>query len=456
MEKVSVVLPCYNHGKYVADAIKSVLNQTYEEIELFVFDNGSTDNSWEEIQKFDDPRMRKIRLEKNNLLMVKQQFIEMASGNYFAIMHSDDVWKEQKLEKQMELIKKNPNARVCFTWSSFVDENLDEIGGLEDFFQEYNKSEQEWWDAFMSRANHLSCPSFLCERDIYIRHFGRLYPYRQVADYYCWMKILEETNLYIVEEVLLNQRIHNSGKNKNESARTAENINREKTELKYIVYKVIDEMQDDVFLKYFCDEKKENTDYSHLDILCEKFLFFVHRNRGFFDERENAIRYYNTYFDYKEGEDIFYQYLEKKFGFSRQDFFDYTGCENDSMAIIESRNRRWELLENVDFSTITYPQSVTIYGCGQIGKVFYKKMKSYCHVEQFIDARPTNDFFDNVPIVTLDKAVLKESDVIVIIPSYDYKQIVENIRKEHSYLTEKNLVTFEDFIKTGRLYEAEI
>lgn len=64
MEKVSIVLPCYNHADYVGDSIRSVLNQTYQNFELFVFDNGSTDHSWEMINTFDDPRMIKIRLEK--------------------------------------------------------------------------------------------------------------------------------------------------------------------------------------------------------------------------------------------------------------------------------------------------------------------------------------------------------------------------------------------------------
>ena len=65
---VSIVLPCYDHGKYVKDAIESVLNQTYTDFELFVFDNGSTDDSWKVIQEIEDPRMVKVKLEHNDLL----------------------------------------------------------------------------------------------------------------------------------------------------------------------------------------------------------------------------------------------------------------------------------------------------------------------------------------------------------------------------------------------------
>ena len=119
---VSIVLPCYDHGKYVKDAIESVLNQTYTDFELFVFDNGSTDDSWKVIQEIEDPRMVKVKLEHNDLLEVKKQFIAMASGGHFAIMHSDDIWKREKLEKQIKFLDENKNARVWFTWSAYVDE----------------------------------------------------------------------------------------------------------------------------------------------------------------------------------------------------------------------------------------------------------------------------------------------------------------------------------------------
>lgn len=455
MEKVSVVLPCYNHGNYVADAINSVLNQTYSNFELFIFDNGSADNSWDVIQKFKDSRIKKIRFQENDLLKVKKQFIEMASGKYFAIMHSDDVWKEQKLEKQMALLTQNEDARVCFTWSKFVDEDLNDIEGLEEFFHEYNKTQQEWWKTFMSRANHLSCPSFICERDIYIKYFGKLYPYRQIADFYCWMKILEETNLYIVEEVLVNQRVHNSGKNKNESYRSTENLTRENIELKYIIYKIIDEMDDEVFVKYFCKSKEDQSQLKHIDVMCEKFMFFVHRNRGFLGEYDNAIRYYDTYFEYVEDGKVFYQYLNDKYNFSRNDFFTYTGGEKYTGGIIESRNHRWAKMENIDFSTVKYPVSLSIYGCGQIGKVFYKKIKDYCKVEQFIDGQPRADVYGDVQIVTVDQAVLNENSVIVVVPTYDFELIVEKIKNSHPYVCDDNIIKFDDFIGTGKIIDPE-
>lgn len=446
MEKVSIVLPCYNHAEYVGDSIRSVLNQTYQNFELFVFDNGSEDHSWEVIDTFDDPRLTKIRMEKNDLLEVKQQFIERATANYFAIMYSDDVWMDTKLEKQMKLIREK-GAKACFTWSKFVNENLEDMWKGEIFFNETNKSQKEWWQTFFRRANHLSCPSFLCDRDIYIRHFGRLYPYRQIADFYCWMKILEETNLYVVEEVLVNQRLHNEGKTPNECARTKENIYRENIELRHIIYKIIDEMPDEIFVNNFCEgiHKAE-----HIEVMCRKFLFFLKRKKGFSEEYDNVIRYYNTYFDYEENGRIFYKLLESQYNFSRNDFFQYTGVRDDMFSIIESRCGRWEIMESTDLSTLKYPDKISIYGFGAVGREFFQKISSYCTVEQFIDRQPQCESYEGVSIRTIPYADVHADTVILVIPTYDFEKIVEEIRETHPEIPRRNILKFEDFVGEGK------
>ena len=446
---VSIVLPCYDHGKYVKDAIESVLNQTYTDFELFVFDNGSTDDSWKVIQEIEDPRMVKVKLEHNDLLEVKKQFIAMASGGHFAIMHSDDIWKREKLEKQIKFLDENKNARVCFTWSAYVDEELESIEGMEDFFKEYNKPEKGWWDAFFSRANHLSCPSFLCEREIYIKYFGKLYPYRQIADFYCWMKILEETNIYIVEEVLVNQRVHYQGYNKNESSKTFENINRESMELKYIMYDIIDNMDDETFINNCCDLEEDRCCLDHMDVVCKKFFFFLNRCAVYTNEYENVVRYYNSHFAHEENGHVFYQFLDEQYGFSRNDFFAYEGNDGNSVNMLRSRIMRWAKLENTDFSTINYPGSISIYGCGQIGKIFGKKVMPYCHVQQFIDANPKISVYDGIPVVTLEQANIDAGSIIVVIPTYDLPQIIENIKIAHKQIADKNIISFDDLVNTG-------
>lgn len=451
MPVVSIVLPCYNHGAYVEDAIRSVLNQTYTDFELFVFDNGSTDDSWLKINRIDDPRMKKFRLDKNNLLEVKQYFIEKSSGKYCAIMHSDDVWMPEKLEKQVRFLEENSEARVCFTWSKYVDENLNEIPGKENFFRAYNKSQKEWWDAFYARGNHISCPSFICEKDIYIRYFGRLYPYRQIADYYCWLKILCKTNLYIVEEFLVKQRVHWFGKNMNESAETVDNSLRSEIELKHIEYRIINEMEDEVFVKNFVDETEIKKKYTHMDVLCWKILYFIKKGRKTERYRSYAVRFYEEYFVHESDGIPFYVYLSRNFGFSREDFFEYESGANFTKHMLRTRLKNWAQLANTDFSTLSYPRFLSIYGCGQIGKTLLKNIKSYCTVQQFIDKAPQKASYNGIPVKTPDNALYGQTEMIVVTPSYDFESIEASIRK--CCKEELNIVKIEDFLNTGEKLE---
>lgn len=455
MPMVSVVLPCYNHEKYVGESIQSVLKQTYADFELFVFDNGSEDNSWEVIQAFDDPRMIKIHLEDNDLLEVKKQFIQKASGKYMAIMYSDDIWLETKLEKQVMLLETTPDAKICFTWSKYVGENLEDISYRKDFFYEYNKTQKEWWAAFMDHNNHLSCPSLVCEKDIYEKYFGKLYPYRQIADYYCWMKMLEDYNLYMVEEILVNQRMHSEEGSQNESYPTTENVLRELIEKRYIFYHVIDEMKDSVFIDNFKDYLVDKNVYKHIDVLCEKFLFLCSRV-NIWEEADNVISFYCNYFHYEEEGIIFYERLRDKYGFSRKDYFELTGKIAMKDQIDKYRNARWVQMENADFSTIKYPDKLTIYGAANLGKALYRRIASYCIVEQFIDRCPQAETYKGIPIRSIENAKLDSETYIIVTPAYDYDKILLMLQEKYEGIKADNVIGLDKFLDKAMLLDDSI
>lgn len=446
-KKVSIVLPCYNHGKYIADALNSILNQTYDNYEVFVFDNGSQDDSWDVISNFNDHRIRKIKLKENNLLEVKRRFIEMSTGNYCAILYSDDVWKPRKLEKQMEFLDNNPEAKICFTWAEQVDENLAPYSGFVHYEVEKNKDQHGWWESFLQHANQLSCPSMVCEKEIYSKHFGRMYPYRQIADMYCWMKILQETNLYIVEEVLTMQRMHEKSSIKNESARTPENLRREYEELRICLFSIVDEMEDSIFWGDLCGvEKSVWKSKKHMDALCDKFMFFYADDSLIFDKHECAIRFYEKYFDYSDGEYMFYQYLEKLYGFSRNDFFELTGKKSKREQITDNRMLRWSKLACLDFDKIEEIEDVFIYGLGTIGKAFYEKIKRKCKHIQFIDGGEVHDCeYDGIRIENISNAKIRKGSRVIVTPSYDIDLITEEFKRLHDGI-EYELICMEDYL----------
>lgn len=109
-QKVSVILPTYNRAELLLRAIESVLEQTYEEFELLVIDDGSTDNTREMVEGVKDPRIQYIRLEKNSgPAHARNIGIANAKYDYIAFHDSDDRWRKEKLEKQMDRLELDSN-----------------------------------------------------------------------------------------------------------------------------------------------------------------------------------------------------------------------------------------------------------------------------------------------------------------------------------------------------------
>lgn len=107
---MSVVLPTYNRANLLGRAIQSVLNQTYRNFELIIVDDGSKDDTDEVISRFRDPRLIFLQ-HKSNLggAAARNTGINKSQGEYIAFLDSDDLWLEEKLEKQIELIGKAPH-----------------------------------------------------------------------------------------------------------------------------------------------------------------------------------------------------------------------------------------------------------------------------------------------------------------------------------------------------------
>lgn len=116
---VSVIIPTYNRAHLVGRAIGSVLNQTYQDFELIVVDDGSTDNTEEVVKSIKDPRIRYTRHDQNRGgSAARNSGIKMARGEYIAFQDSDDEWLPEKLEKQMRVFENAP-AEVGVVYTGF-------------------------------------------------------------------------------------------------------------------------------------------------------------------------------------------------------------------------------------------------------------------------------------------------------------------------------------------------
>jgi glycosyltransferase involved in cell wall biosynthesis len=118
---VSIVIPSYNYGQFVSEAVESVLAQTYSPIEVIVVDDGSTDNTREVlIERFGD-RIRYIYQENKGLPGARNTGIRNATGSFLAFLDADDLWLPTKLEKQMAVMSEKPEVGLVYCSSLRVN-----------------------------------------------------------------------------------------------------------------------------------------------------------------------------------------------------------------------------------------------------------------------------------------------------------------------------------------------
>lgn len=124
-ESVSIITPSYNSARFIAETIESVLAQTYQEWEMIIVDDCSTDDSVEIIEKYQsmDSRIRLVRLEINSgPAIARNRAIEEARGRYIAFLDSDDIWFPHKLEKQT-LFMEEKDAVLSYAGYQKINEN---------------------------------------------------------------------------------------------------------------------------------------------------------------------------------------------------------------------------------------------------------------------------------------------------------------------------------------------
>lgn len=119
MARISVIIPCFNREHLLGRAIESVLRQSFDEFELLIVDDGSTDGTRELVQRFEDPRIEYIRHETNRgASAARNTGIKRSDGEFVAFLDSDDAWLESKLEKQLAAFEAGP-SRLGVVYTTF-------------------------------------------------------------------------------------------------------------------------------------------------------------------------------------------------------------------------------------------------------------------------------------------------------------------------------------------------
>jgi glycosyltransferase involved in cell wall biosynthesis len=114
--KVSVIIPTYNRANLLREAVQSVLNQSYQDFEIIIIDDGSTDDTEKVISNYSD-RIRYVKQQNAGVNAARNHALRLAQGEYIATLDNDDVWLDYKLELQVEILDKFKS--VGFTYSNF-------------------------------------------------------------------------------------------------------------------------------------------------------------------------------------------------------------------------------------------------------------------------------------------------------------------------------------------------
>lgn len=126
---ITIGIPVYNGEKYINQAIDSILNQTYDNFELIITDDGSTDNTLAVLNQYQDSRIKIISDGKNKGISYRlNQQIALAKGRYFVRMDSDDIMFPNRIEKQIEYLEQYPEVDVVGSKAIVIDEQNKIIG----------------------------------------------------------------------------------------------------------------------------------------------------------------------------------------------------------------------------------------------------------------------------------------------------------------------------------------
>ena len=218
MEKVSVILTSYNHAKYLRQAIDSVLGQTYNNLELIIWDDCSQDNSWEIIKSYSDTRVLAYRNQGHMRAVfgINKAISDVANGNYIAIHHSDDIWEPDKLEKQSQYLDVNKEIGAVFSAITAIDENgvaFEKECATNRCFNQVNRSRFEWLNYFFLYGNALCHPSILIRKQCYVDCGLYNDTFYQMLDFEMWVRLCAKYEIRILNEPLVKLRLRDGNAN---------------------------------------------------------------------------------------------------------------------------------------------------------------------------------------------------------------------------------------------------
>lgn len=221
--KVSVVIGTHNHAHFLPECLRSVKEQDYDDYEVIVVDNGSTDDTKNVVDKLAWGKLRySYQQDTGSIAGSRNTGIHLAKGEYIAFLDSDDLWYKQKLERVMKIFNEHPGIDLI-THDLFIRKNgrLSGIGKV-------GPGSKNMFKKLLFYENCIAGSATTVKRDILIKigGFDERKEFMNAEDYEAWMKIAYlKKNFYFLNECLGEYRIHNSNVSHNLAVTCPNEIN---------------------------------------------------------------------------------------------------------------------------------------------------------------------------------------------------------------------------------------
>jgi glycosyltransferase involved in cell wall biosynthesis len=215
MARISVIMPCHNHGKYLLQSVESVLRQTYSDLELIIIDDNSSDNSGQILHQIirQDSRIKIIRHAENlGVSAARNNGIKISVGNTIAFCDADDIWALTKLETQLRCLGKHQCGFV-YADARIIDEEGNETGKL--FSELFKPPKRPSGNLFKQLAlgNFINTQTVVVDKR-YLEQVGLFDPGMKVLeDWWLWTQLSRHTSFCYVALSLGSYRVHSSSTN---------------------------------------------------------------------------------------------------------------------------------------------------------------------------------------------------------------------------------------------------
>jgi glycosyltransferase involved in cell wall biosynthesis len=200
--KITVLMPCYNAGKYIAEAIDSVLAQTFRDFELLIINDGASDNTADIIRSFSDERIVLIEQEQQGIAAALNNGLLHARADYIARFDADDICLSDRLEKQYRFMLEHPGCIVVGSAADYIDHNGQYV---------FTHLPAAKTNAEIQALSLHSCPfihaSVMYKKDV-ITGIGYNMHAHSFEDHLLWQQLKTKGEMYNMPEQLLRVRLN--------------------------------------------------------------------------------------------------------------------------------------------------------------------------------------------------------------------------------------------------------